>query len=151
VFEETTLAGKIAGAVKHGYMIKTTSGNVYEVADFVYLYEYLYSPGVIVLTDGTQFKLIIDGIDEALICNRLGTTSTGETPEVVESFIENDFDGLEEGNIYKLGNGQIWEQTEPWIWTWTWVMPKVTIWNSGGTYKMKVEHIEHAVAVHRLK
>ena len=31
------------------------------------------------------------------------------------------------------------------------MMPKVMIWNAGGSYKMKVENIDHAVAVRRLK
>jgi hypothetical protein len=73
------------------------------------------------------------------------------TPNVVESYITSDFDGLDHGNVYKLVNGQIWEQTEYWIWVWVWVNPKVLIWNDGGIYRMKVEGIDHPVMVRRIK
>jgi len=260
LYEETTIAGTISGSIKNGHIFKTRSGHIYEVADYVYLYEYEYSPDVTVLVDGTSYKLIIEGFDEPLICKCLncdgaiapsspdssasgGTTikaaqaalavlgfdagtadgklgaqtrsavkrfrvkaglapsdtldaatlrslaielakkypdntealsvalylmqasedwpprqpqqrrsePRAPTAQVVESFIISDFDGLEYGNVYKLGNGQIWEQTEAWIWVWVWINPKVLIWNDGGVYRMKVEGIEHPVAVTRIK
>ena len=70
--------------------------------------------------------------------------------ESFESFIVSKFDGLEYGNLYQLANGQVWEQVESWIWIWVWVNPRVPIWNDGGVYRMKVENIDHAVAVRRV-
>lgn len=260
LYEETTIAGTISGSIKKGHIFKTRSGHIYEVADYVYLYEYEYSPDVIVLSDGRTYKLIIQGFDEPLICKCLncdGAAATSSpdslsseettikaaqaaltalgfvagtadgkvgpktrsavkrfraeaglspsesldattlrsialaltkklpenaaalsvalylmqisenwppsqqpqessgpataTPQVLESFIISDFDGLDYGNVYKLANGQIWEQTEAWVWVWVWVNPKVLIWNDGGVYRMKVEGIEHPVMVTRIK
>ena len=260
LYEETTIAGTISGSIEKGHIFKTRSGHLYEVADYVYLYEYEYSPDVTVLADGRSYKLIIEGFDEPLICKclncertiaprspdsatsaettikaaqaaltvlgfdagtangRLGaqtrsavkrfrakaglaptdaldaatlrslamalaekypdnaealsvalylvqasqdwpprrsrqkrSTPRAPTAQVVESFIISDFDGLEYGNIYKLANGQIWEQTEAWIWVWVWVNPKVIIWNDGGISRMKVEGIDHPVSVTRIK
>lgn len=260
LFEETTITGTISGSIKKGHIFRTRSGHIYEVADYVYLYEYEYSPNVIVLADGGSYKLIIEGFDEPLLCKCLNcdgviapslpdSSASAETTikaaqvaltvlgfdagtadgiigaqtrsavkrfraeaglaptenldatalrslanalakkysdnteaqsvaaylmrasedwpprqpqqersepraptaQVVESFIVSDFDGLEYGNIYELGNGQIWEQTEAWIWMRIWVNPKVIIWNDGGVYRMKVEGIEHPVAVTRIK
>lgn len=67
-----------------------------------------------------------------------------------ESIIVNNFSGLNYGNIYKLQNGQIWEQTEAWVWVWVWAGPRVIIYNDGG-WRMKVENIDHPVAVQRIK
>ena len=158
LFEETSIKGTIRGSIKTGTVFQTASGNIYEVADFVYLYEYEYSPSVVILRNGPLYKLIIEGIDEALVCRKLNDDDTANaadpnttTPATVESTITSKFDGLKQGNIYKLANGQIWEQTEPWIWVWIWVMPRVTIYSTSGGYKMKVENIDHAVGVRRLK
>jgi len=157
LFEETSIRSQISGSIKKGHIFQTTSGNIYEVIDYVYLYEYEYSPKVIVLRNGPLYKLVIEGFDEPLLCKRLNEeTSTSsknskQREEAFESFIVNEFTGLEQGNIYKLANGQIWEQTEPWIWVWIWVNPKVLIWKSGSVYKMKVENIDHAITIRRIK
>lgn len=68
-------------------------------------------------------------------------------PSVIRSFIVSDFDGIKMGNIYRLANGQIWEQSEPYIWIHIAVIPPVTIWSSHGMYKMKVDGIDRAVGV----
>jgi len=73
------------------------------------------------------------------------------TVEVIESYVINDFGGLNYGNIYKLANGQIWEQIEYWTWVWVWVSPRVRVWNDGGIYRMKVEGIDHPIMVRRIK
>lgn len=260
LYEKSTITGTISGSIKKGHIFKTKSGRIYEVAEYVYLYEYEYSPDVTVLADGGSYKLVIEGFDEPLVCKCLNCdqalapsspdssaslittikaaqaaltvlgfdTGTADgrlsaqtrtavkrfraeaglnptdtldaatlrslalqlvkklpdnsdalsvarylmqvsedwsarqpqqrrsepaapTARVVESFITSDFDGLGYGNIYKLANGQIWEQTEVWIWTRVWVNPKVLIWNDGGRYRMKVEGIEHPVTVTRIK
>lgn len=260
-YEETSIAGKVSGSVRKGNIFKTRSGHIYEIVDYVFLYEYEYNPDVVVISDGHLYKLIIEGFEEPLLCtclncNQAGTDSsvatyqskvnatikavqaaltalgfdpgvadgtlspqtrsaikkfrvvTGLTatdnldaailrsiaqalskkypenaaaltvalylmqasenwpppqpdqksrvpgpvaPNVVESYITSNFDGLDHGNIYKLSNGQIWEQTEYWIWVWVWLNPKVLIWNDDGTYRMKVEGIDHPVMVRRIK
>jgi hypothetical protein len=243
-----------------GHIFKTRSGHIYEVADYVYLYEYEYNPDVVVLTDGSLYKLIIEGFDKPLVCKCLNCNETATssapaplqpeepiikavqetlaalgfdpgvidgtlspqtksaikkfrvenglaatdlldattlrslavalikkypdksedlavaicliqaseswlpqqhsqnssikepiTPQVVESYITSNFDGLNHGNIYILANGQIWEQTEYWIWIWIWINPQVLIWSDDGIYRMRVEGIDHPVMVRRIK
>ena len=63
------------------------------------------------------------------------------------SVITNSFNGFNHGNLFQLQNGQIWRQTEYYIWTYVWTYPKVFIYQEGFSYKMKVENIDHAVAV----
>jgi len=152
LYEETSIAGTVSGSIRKGHIFKTRSGHIYEVDDYVYLYEYEYSPDVIVLSEGSRYKLIIEGFDEPLVCKCLNCNQTSVfATEVVESYIISNFDGFNYGNIYKLANGQIWEQIDYWIWLWMWVYPKVIIWNDGGIYRMKVECIDHPVAVRRIK
>ena len=71
--------------------------------------------------------------------------------DVIESQVEGDFEGWEGETIVKLVNGQIWQQTEYYYHYHYAFMPKVLIYKSGSVYKMKVEGIEKAVSVKRLK
>lgn len=162
-FEETNLEGSISGTVQRGRIFKTTSGNVYEVTGLTLQLVLELQPEVTVLRKGDVYKLIVNGFDEPLV-SKCFTCSKSEaqrdqqsqaqgtvTSNVVESHIISDFDGLDHGNVYKLANGQVWEQTEYWIWVWVWVNPQVIIWSDGGIYRMKVEGIDHPVMVRRIK
>jgi len=162
IFEETYLEGSISGTVQLGRIFKTTSGNIYEVTGLTLQIVLELQPEVIVLRNGDIYKLIVEGFDEPLLCKCLNCSSAkgNTTPNnesktqdhsIIESTIISDFDGLDFGNIYKLANGQIWEQTEAWIWVWVWVNPSVMIWNDGGIFKMKVDQIDHAVTISRIK
>ena len=162
IFEETNLKGTISGTVKKGSIFKTISGSIYEVTGLTLQLVLELQPKVTVLRNGDIYKLIVEGFDEPLLCKCLNCSSakrntapknelTNKGNAVIESTIISDFDGLEYGNIYKLANGQIWEQTEAWIWVWVWVNPSVMIWNDGSVFKMKVEQIDHAVAVRQMK
>jgi hypothetical protein len=77
--------------------------------------------------------------------------AVAQSQNPIQSVIVSEFDGLDNGNLYELQNGQIWKQTEYWIWVWVWVRPSVIIYMESGAWKMKVENIDHAVTVERLK
>lgn len=153
VFEETIIESKISGSLKKGFIFKTASRNIYEVIDYVYLYEYLYSPAVMVLKNGDIYKLYIDGIEETILCKKLnkGSKNMSEGNEVIESQIDGDFEGFEGETIIKLMNGQIWQQSEYYYHYYYHFMPKVMIYNTGTGYKIKVEGIDKAVGVVKLK
>jgi hypothetical protein len=158
LYEETNISSEINGSIKNGQIFKTLSGNIYEITDYVYLYEYEYSPRVIVLRSGDVYKLSIDGFEDDILCRKLNSNSSGkelniktQTPKAFESYITSDFEGYEIGNIYVLSNDQIWEQTEFYTWVWVWSMPKVLIYETNGMYKMKFDQIEHAVTIKRIK
>jgi len=72
-------------------------------------------------------------------------------PNVIETQIDGDFEGWEGETIVKLMNGQIWQQSEYYYHYHYSFMPRVIIFKSGAGYKMKVEGIERAVGVTRLK
>ena len=70
---------------------------------------------------------------------------------VVESRIDGEFTGWEGETIFKLMNGQIWQQAS-YAYTYHYAYgPKVLIYRSGGGYKMKVEGVNGEIAVRRLK
>ena len=163
VFDETYLPGQYQwNCGQTGSVFKTASGKIYEVTGATIQLVLEIQPDVMVLRNGNVYKLIVDGFDEPLLCECLNCSSAGgysssareklmTDQAVIETIIISDFDGLEYGNIYQLANGQIWEQTDSWIWTWLWINPSVMIWNDGGIFKMKVEQIDHAVMVKRIK
>jgi hypothetical protein len=76
-----------------------------------------------------------------------GATATA----VTETQIDGDFEGWEGETVVKLMNGQIWQQTEYHYYYHYAFMPKVLIYRSGGGYKMKVDGVEKAVGVERLR
>ena len=73
------------------------------------------------------------------------------TTSVIESQIEDEFDGWEGETIVKLMNGQIWQQTEYYYHYHYAFMPKVLVYKSHGQWKMKVDGIDRAVGVEQLK
>jgi hypothetical protein len=80
-------------------------------------------------------------------------TQAQPTPSlsVIETQIDGDFEGWEGETIVKLMNGQIWKQTEFHYHYHYAFMPKVLIYRSGGGYKLKVDGIDKAVGVERLR
>ena len=73
------------------------------------------------------------------------------SPEVIESKVDGDFDGWDGETIIKLFNGQIWQQTEYYYHYNYSFMPSVVIYKSGTGYKMKVDGIDKAIGVKRIK
>jgi len=69
----------------------------------------------------------------------------------VESTITGEFQGWEGETIFKLDNGQIWQQAE-YDYTYDYeYRPDVTIYQTAGGCKMKVEGVEETVLVRRIK
>jgi hypothetical protein len=73
------------------------------------------------------------------------------TGDVIESQVDGDFNGWEGETIVKLMNGQIWQQSEYHYEYYYAFMPDVLIYRSSGGYKMKIEGVDDAVGVKRLK
>jgi hypothetical protein len=71
--------------------------------------------------------------------------------EVTESQIDSEFEGWEGETIVKLINGQIWQQTEYYYIYHYAYMPEVLVYRSSFGYKMKVDGVDRAVGVTRLR
>lgn len=78
-------------------------------------------------------------------------TNTVPSGGVVESTIDGDFEGWEGETIFKLMNGQIWQQSQ-YSYTYHYAfMPKVVIYPSNGRFKMKVDGVNSTIYVKQLK
>lgn len=97
------------------------------------------------------------------ISNPLTTTSSNNaqaqpnvvipntTSSVIESKIDGDFEGWEGETIFKLTNGQIWQQ-DSYAYNYSYKYnPKVLIYKSGSRYKMKVDGLNDEIYVKQLK
>jgi hypothetical protein len=70
---------------------------------------------------------------------------------LIETTIDGEFKGWEGETIIKLSNGQIWQQTEYHYHYHYAYMPKILIIATAGGYKAKVEGVNKAVGVTRLR
>lgn len=145
---ETTVLSPSPFMGNNGEIIKIGDGSLWEIKN---AYEYLYEYFPLVIICPTKGKLLIKdkSIDVQAVSSRSSTGKEGQG--IIESTIVSKFTGLKAENIYKLANGQIWEQVEPWVWVWVLVNPAIMIYPASGGYKMKVENIEHPVIVRRIK
>jgi hypothetical protein len=137
----------------NGEIFKLTDGSLWEVKyEYEYLYEYY--PNVIICP--TRGNLIING--KKLNVQMINAGSKGRTPtpaqgrgEIIESRIDGEFQGWEGETIFKLTNGQIWQQST-YAYTYTYkFMPKVMIIKTGRGYELQVEGMERRIGVSRLK
>lgn len=157
LLETTTIEGWVK-TIRSGTVFRTVSGNAYEVAESVMFAKYELRPEVTVLTNGPFFKLLIEGVEDSLLCRRLAPAKAPIIigPYVLEARVvrvydQNGFNGVKPGNIYKLSNGQVWRQTGTYEAFDISLAPMVTIWPVSVEYRMKVEKIEHSFTVERLQ
>lgn len=79
------------------------------------------------------------------------TTQVAPTPAAVESEIDGEFHGWDGETIFKLTDGEIWQQSE-YDYTYEYAYrPSVTIYKTASCWKMKVEDVDDAVCVKRIK
>ena len=74
-----------------------------------------------------------------------------ETPAVIESRIDGTFEGWTGNTIFKLMNGQIWQQVQyDYHYTYSF-MPSVLIVKTDAGYRMQVDRVSRTILVERLK
>lgn len=80
-----------------------------------------------------------------------GSAVVAPASSFVESRIDGAFEGWTGETIFKLLNGQIWQQTQ-YAYRYHYAFqPRVYIYRSGSTYRMQVEGISESIAVARLR
>ena len=138
----------------NGEVFKLADGSLWEVKyEYEYLYEYY--PSVIICP--SRGKLAING--KSLNVEQVGARQSAPksqprqapSAEVIESQIDGEFSGWEGETIFKLTNGQIWQQAS-YAYTYSYkYRPKVLIFRSGEGYQMQVEGMDSRIRVTRLK
>jgi hypothetical protein len=77
--------------------------------------------------------------------------SVGSTASTVESQIEGEFKGWDGETIFRLTNGQIWQQA---LYAYTYhyaYRPNIIIYKIASGYRMKVDDVEDTIQVKRIK
>ena len=162
----------------NGEVFKLVDGSVWEVKyEYEYMYEYtpdvVVCPGkgrIIVGRKQLNVQLLSQGRtqpvrrpqqaakerndaktnDGSKATEKSPTPVKGEGPELVESQIDGEFSGWEGETIFKLTNGQIWQQSS-YAYTYSYsYRPKVLIFKAGGGYQMKVDGVDGRITVTRL-
>jgi hypothetical protein len=76
---------------------------------------------------------------------------SGDCSPAIESTLAGDFNGWEGETIFKLDNGQIWEQAEySYSYSYSY-RPDVTIYHVSGGCRLKVEDEDETILVRRIK
>src|ERR1035438_7694819 len=83
--------------------------------------------------------------------NATASPTPGSTSSAIETQLDGDFQGWDGDTIFKLANGQIWQQ-DSYAYTYHYAYrPKVIIYKSGAAYRMKVDGVDSTIAVKRLR
>ncbi len=148
-----------------GEVIKLMGGTVWKEVSYQYLYLYQYNPVVticpetgLMILNNNRFKVIPVRANQG---NSLNTKKSARnnssrpdiqsTSSVIESRIDGDFEGWDGNTIFKLLNGQIWQQTS-YAYTYHYAfMPNIIIFKQDGAYFLQVEGVSERIMVERLK
>lgn len=125
-----------------GALFKLQDGTYWLQDQYMYWYHYAYCPKVNIIRSGGRLYINVDGQTQAVPVRQI--------TDVIESQIDGDFNGWEGETVYRLTNGQVWQQsTYSYEYTYSY-MPQVIIYNTGFSYKMKVEGTQADVVPLRL-
>lgn len=141
---------------KNGEIFKLGDGSLWEVKyEYEYLYEYY--PKVVVCPSEGKLFIKTKSLNIQQVSPGKGQPvppaqpASGQTANVVESQIDGEFNGWEGETIFKLRNGQIWQQSS-YAYKYKYAYaPKVLIYKSETGYKMRVDGVDAEISVKRLK
>lgn len=138
-----------------GEIFKISDGSLWEVK-FEYQYLYEYYPDVVICpargTLGIKGKTLnVQQVSGAGSNPRSGYSGSPRSGDVVESQIEGEFTGWEGETIFKLTNGQIWQQNR-YAYTYSYkYQPKVLIVPMNGGHELQVEGMDRRISVVRIR
>lgn len=137
----------------NGEIFKLADGSLWEVKyEYDYLYEY-YPDEIIYPSRG---KLVIKGktLNVEWAGGRKSESAvdpTNPSAEIIESQIDGEFSGWDGETIFKLTNGQIWQQT---VYAYAYsykYRPKILIFRTTKGYEMAVAGMDKRIQVVRIK
>jgi len=141
--DETYIKGSISGTITKGYIFKVNSRDYYVVNERNRQRVRTRNPDVKIFRSGNTYKLVIEDFDEPVICKKI--------KDVIETQIDGDFEGWEGETIFKMMNGQIWQQSS-YDYTYHYAYsPEVLIYEFNGSWIMRVEDLDETIEVIQLK
>ena len=141
--EETYLKGSVSGTITKGYIFKINSRDYYIVNERNRQRVRTRNPKVKIFSSRNKYKLIIEDFDEPVICKKINN--------VIETQINGDFEGWEGETIFKMINGQIWQQSSYSYKYHYAYMPEVLIYEFEGSWFMRVEDVDEIIEVTQLR
>jgi hypothetical protein len=137
VYEETSINGT-TNTVSSGTIIKTFSGNIYEITSG-YAYEYEYNPNLLVLNNGNRYRLIIEGFDEEFSASCLNCSGGNSLWNVYEeTSVNGTTNTISYGTIIKTFSGHIYEVIYG-IGLSIEINPNILILNNGNSYQLIID------------
>ena len=153
---ETTIMSPTPFMGNNAEIFKLADGSRWEVKyEYEYLYEYY--PSVVVCPSRGTLAIRGKTLNVQQLSTERPSLPTPSRPalpssaDVIESQIDGEFSGWEGETIFKLRNGQIWQQSS-YAYKYKYAYsPKVLIYKSGSVYKMRVDGVDGEISVIRLK
>ena len=143
LYEKTSIKGSVSGSITKGYLFKSSGGTFFEIVERTRQRVRERNPNVTIYKNGSDYKLVIEGFDEPVICRKI--------KDVIEGTIDGEFKGWDGSTIFKLTNGQVWKQSEySYLYHYSY-RPSVFIYESKDGVKMKVEDVDEVISVKKLK
>jgi hypothetical protein len=140
--EETYVKGSISGTITQGYIFKI-SRDFYVINERTRQRVRTRNPDVKIYQNGSDYKLVIEDFDEPVICQKI--------KNVIETQISGEFKGWDGETIFKMMNGQIWQQSSyAYMYHYAY-SPNVLIYEFKGSWTIKVEDVAETIQVTKLK
>jgi hypothetical protein len=124
-------------------IFKLQNGQIWQQTDFRICIHLAISPKVTIYKVAGGWKMMVEGVRDTISVKRIEVA--------IESRIDGEFDGWEGDTIFKLQNGQIWQQTDYHFCYRYRYTPKVIICKVEGGWRMKVEGVSETIMVKRIK
>ncbi|MBI2260794.1 MAG: hypothetical protein HYU62_03930 [Caulobacterales bacterium] len=131
----------------HDEIFRLQDGTIWQVQhEYEYLYEYY--PSVVICP--ARGALVING--KRLAVRQLNGSATPDGgSDLIESRIDGEFSGWDGETVFKLANGQIWQQASYDYEYHYAYSPEVFIVRTGGRFMMTVEGVDDPIRVIRLR
>jgi len=131
----------------HDEVFRLLDGTIWQVQS-EYEYLYAYYPSVVVCP--ARGMMVVDG-KQLSVRQITGAASPTTAGDVIESRIEGEFTGWEGETIFRLANGQIWQQSR-YAYKYRYAYsPDVLILRINGRFIMQVEGMDDTVQVTRIR
>ena len=129
-------------------IFQLVNGQMWEQDEYDYMYSYSYSPAVQIYSDYGTCKMAVARIQDHIAVKRVNTSAgVSSCVPAVNSNIDGEFEGWDGDTIFRLMNGQIWQQSE-YSYTYSYsYMPSVTIYSGSGGCILEVDGLNDSIRV----
>jgi len=132
-------------------IFKMMNGQIWQQSSYAYMYHYAYSPEVIIYKTSSGYVMKVKDVEETINIVQINTSNSSNTnSQVIETQIDGDFEGWEGETIFKMMNGQIWQQSSYAYMYHHAYSPEVIIYETSRGYMMKVDGVEETINVIKL-